>query len=223
MIPTIRPNESSFTVSHLHIIMKLLQLPVDNKELQAKKAGPKTRNAVRSWQRQHQIPVNQQLLVDSATAAAFARTLQNSGYLEKSLRNTISGKVVKETGNPSQKVTLLAFDLDLKGIGLYKDLNTFKQLLATKEGFEYLGMTRSDENGDFGIAYYDWMFSKSERKQADIVVFAIQNNRITGKSEFVQNAARTSREINITVGKQKSGKGAYKPMYKSVFFISKGK
>lgn len=115
------------------------------------------------------------------------------------LRRTVSGKVVKASGDLLQKITLQIFDLDLRGIGLYKDFKFAKQLWAANQGFEFLGETISNENGYYEVAYYDWMIAKSEHKRAGLMVFAIQGDNIIGRSALIQNAARYTRDVVIII------------------------
>ena len=93
MITNIKPNETSFAVAQLHLVIQLLHLPVNNRERLAKKAGPTTQEILRVWQKQQQIPGNSNLLVDIATATALSRALSALGYLNSKLRNTVLGTV----------------------------------------------------------------------------------------------------------------------------------
>ncbi|MEO0572880.1 MAG: Tc toxin subunit A, partial [Bacteroidota bacterium] len=216
MIPSIQPNETSFAVIQLHRAMRLLQLPVNQKEIAAKKAGASTQKALRTWQKQQQLSVNPNQLVGTVTTNAMAKSLKDMGYLDPKMRNTVSGKVTHSEGTSVPKIRLLAFDMDLKGIGVYKKLKFYKQLLALREGLEYLGEAVSDAQGFYEVVYYDWMFAKSERKRADIVVFAIQSDAIIGRSRLVQNASRSAQDVAIVLDETKRKKGAYKPLYQQV-------
>ena len=196
--------------------MRLLQLPVNPKEIAAKKAGASTQKALRTWQKQQQLSVNPNQLLDTVTTNALAKSLQGMGYLDTKMRNTVSGKVTHSEGTYVPKIRLLAFDMDLKGIGVYKKLKFYKQLLALREGPEYVGEAVSDAQGFYEVVYYEWMFTKSERKRADIVVFAIKGDAIIGRSRLVQNAPRSAQDVAVTLDETKRTKGIYKPLYQQV-------
>ena len=216
MIAPIKPNETSFAVAQLHLVMQLLQLPVNKNEQEAKKAGFKTQETIKTWQEQQQLPISPDWLIDTATSAALSKALKSLGYLESDLRNSFSGKVVRESGDSIQKVTVWAFDLDLKGVGLYKNLKFAKELLAAKEGFEFLGAATSSKTGYFEVVYYDWMYAKSERRCADVVAFAIKGDDIIGRTVLQQNTARNTQDNRLVVPTIKSTKGEYKPLYKTL-------
>ena len=216
MIPPIQSNETSFAVMQVHRAMRLLQLPINPKEMAVKKAGASTQKAIRTWQKQRQLAVNPNQLLDTVTINAMTKTLQGMGYLDTKMRHTVSGKVTSSQGGAASKIKLLAFDLDLKGVGFYKKVKFYKQLLAAKEGLEFLGEAVSDAKGFYEVVYYDWMFAKSERKLADIVVFGIQGDAIIGRSRLVQNAPRAAQDVAIVLNEIKRTKGAYKPLYQQV-------
>lgn len=216
MIPPIKPNETSLAVVHLHLIMQLLQLPLDAKEVHNKTAGRATQKSLMNWQKEQGLSVRDGILIDSATATALTTALKIQGHLNSKLKNSVSGKVVVQNRETIGNRKLWAFDIDFKGVRVYKELKFAKQLMAAKGGFEFLGETVSLPNGFYEIRYYDWMFSKSERKRADVVVFSIEGDHIIGHSLLVQPKERYAQNVEVTITLPSKTKGEYKHIHNQI-------
>ena len=75
-------NEVSRNVVLLHKALNVLELPVSEKEVEQKKAGPDTRRKVRTLQKQLAVPIDQSILVNQATTAAIADALELRGFIK---------------------------------------------------------------------------------------------------------------------------------------------
>jgi len=93
----------------------------------------------------------------------------------------VSGRVVNKFGEPISGKKVFVFDLDLKGAGIYKQVERVSQLLRSG-GFEQLGVTTSDAKGYYEVRFGLKSFSRSERGLADVVAYAVEEDIILGRS-----------------------------------------
>jgi hypothetical protein len=54
-------------------------------------------------------------------------------------------------------------------------------------GFEFLGEAVSDNQGNYRITFYDWQYGQAERKKVDVVVYAVEKEKIIGHSRMVNS------------------------------------
>ncbi|UCD58265.1 MAG: hypothetical protein JSV16_03895, partial [Candidatus Hydrogenedentota bacterium] len=179
-------NERSFNVSLLHKALGALGLSVAKREVTQGKAGEDTLKKVRALQAQLNVPIDESTLVDEATSLAIAGVLKERDLTAASRSFTVTGAVRLRTGEVKKRQKLLAFDLDLRGVAVYR---TIKNIAEIKEngGFEFLGQAVSDNQGNYRITFYDWQYGQAERKKADVVVYAIEGREIIGRSRMVNS------------------------------------
>ncbi|HKO95843.1 MAG TPA: neuraminidase-like domain-containing protein [Pyrinomonadaceae bacterium] len=189
MKTTIKPialNETSYDVTILHQALRTFGLELSEKEVAARKAGKDTVAKVRQLQKQLNVPVDQSTLVDEATAIAIRESLIARGFVSASKSFTVSGTVRFSNGQLQKRQKLYAFDLDLKGVAVYRTIENVAEIQRSG-GFEFLGETVSDNKGAYEITFYDWQYSEAERKKADVVVYAIDGEEIIGRSRIVNS------------------------------------
>ncbi len=179
-------NEISLRVNLLHKALHSLGYPVNTAEVAAHKAGESTLKQVRAFQAKVNIPIDESLLLDNATYDAMVEkirekklTLGNNGF-------TVNGTVYDNSGAPAKRQQLIAFDVDLKGAAIYRQVSTLKDILKNG-GFEYLGETYSDAKGFYIIKFFSFQYKKAERKKADVIVFAVEDDLIIGRSCIVNS------------------------------------
>lgn len=183
-------NETSYNVMLLHKTLEVFGLPVSTKEIEQSKAGPDTRKKVRALQAQLGVPADDSTLVNEATLAAVTAALQQRGYTSASRAFLVAGTVRLPGGAPKKRQRLFAFDLDLRGVAIYRTVKSIDEI-AKSGGFEFLGQSQSDNRGNYRITFYDWQYRRAERKKADVVVYAIEDGKdggqIIGRSRLVNS------------------------------------
>lgn len=177
-------NETSYNVNLLHQVLAILGLPVAQEEVDQNLAGQSTIKQVRTLQTQLEVPVNQATLIDQATAVAITEALKKIGFITASRSFTVSGMVRQANGTFKKHQQLLAFDLDLRGVAVYRTVQSLTDI-QKNGGFEYLGQTHSDNQGNYRLTFYDWQYRRAERKKADVVVYAVVEEEIIGLSRLV--------------------------------------
>jgi len=187
VIRPVKPGEASFHVATLHKALEAMGLPVAEAEIEARKAGTDTRAKVRALQKSLNVPASEGVLLDDATIAAVGAALKERGLTEASRSFTVTGTVRRPNGSPVRRQQLMAFDLDLRGVRIYREATSIAQLDASG-GFEFLGTASSDSRGAYQVTFYDWQSGKNERKKADVVVYAVEEEkrgmRIVGRSRM---------------------------------------
>ena len=186
LLKSIRPNETSYRVAALHKVLIALGMSPDAAERSTKTAGSSTGEIVRAIQNRLNIPINNTVLVDNATAAALVRELKEVDLLLTEDSFTVSGKVVSSVGEIVKQQQLLAVDLDLRGVAIYKNVTNLQQILGN-EGFEVLGETTSDAQGRYSVTFNELQYAQAERKKADVVVYAVVGESIIGLSRMVNS------------------------------------
>jgi len=179
-------NERSYNISLLHKALEALGLPVANKEVAQSKAGNDTLKKVRTLQAQLNVPVDDSTLVNEATSLAIAEALKKRGLTAASRSFTVTGTVRLRDGHVKKRQRLLAFDLALRGVSVYRDVKNIAEI-QKNGGFEFLGQAVSDDRGNYGITFYDWQYGQAERKKADVVVYALEGEEIIGRSRMVNS------------------------------------
>lgn len=185
--PSLKPialNAGSYDVALLHQALQALGLQVTSKEVAAGKAGKDTLEKVRMLQARLNVPVDESVVVNGATARAIGGELEERGLLEASRAFTVTGTVRLRNREVKKRQQLMAFDLDLRGVAVYR---TVKKVADLKKngGFEYLGQTVSGSKGEYQLTFYDWQYRLAERKKADVVVYAVEGEDVIGRSRLV--------------------------------------
>jgi len=222
MIPNIQLNETSPVIAILHKMMQLLHSKVDIKERMEQRAGEQTQQGIRKFQKQNQLPVDEKFVVDKPTINFMLERLGQLGYLDSKIRRTVSGKVQMASGQVLHRVPLAAIDLDLPAVSKYKAWETTKELIAARDTIEFLGLTETGQDGHYEISFYDWMYEKSERRSADVVVFALNKGdnkpgeQIIGRSALFQNVGYHTDGVNILIQEAVKESGEYKPLLNTI-------
>ncbi len=156
-------DEKSHNVNLLHKALDALGLPVSEKEVDQSEAGRDTLKQVRILQEQFNVPVDKSTMVNEPTSAAIGEALRKAGLTTASRSFTVTGSVNLENGIVKKRQRLLAFDLDLRGVSVFRTIQTLAEMQKYM-GFEFLGETISDNLGNYEITFYDWQYGKAERK-----------------------------------------------------------
>ena len=189
MITILKPialNERSHNVNLLHKALQALGLPPAKREVAQGKAGNDTLKKVRALQAQLNVPVDDSVLMDEATSLAIAGVLKERDLTVASRSFTVSGSVRLRAGEVKKRQGLLAFDLDLRGVSVYRTIQSLAEI-QENGGFEFLAETVSDNLGNYSITFYDWQYGQAERKKADVVVYALEQEKIIGRSRMVNS------------------------------------
>jgi Tc toxin complex TcA C-terminal TcB-binding domain/ABC toxin N-terminal region/Neuraminidase-like domain/Salmonella virulence plasmid 28.1kDa A protein/PA14 domain len=183
---TIATDETSLNVTQLHKALDALGYTVNKSETKKYKAGNNTKKQVKKFQTKHNIQGDDSVVANETTLRAIGDELKNKGLTETKDTFTISGTVYNSLGQIQKRKQLLAFDVDLKGAATYiteTDLTAVMQ----NPGFEFLGEATSNNQGYYTVTFYAWQFENAERKKADVVVFAVEENKIIGRSRMVNS------------------------------------
>ena len=187
-------NEKSYNVTLLHKALEALGLPVSKSEVDEGKAGEDTLKKVRALQAELNVPVDESTLVDGATSSAIAGALKERGLTAASRSFTVTGAVRLGSGEVRKRQKLLAFDLDLRGVSVFRTTESLAEI-QEKGGFEFLGQAVSDNLGNYRITFYDWQYGEAERKKADVVVYAVRKDEIIGRSRMVNSEDYSDRGL----------------------------
>lgn len=198
-------NETSYDVALLHKTLEALGLSVSKEEVEQNKAGPDTLQKVRALQKQLNVPTDESTVVNQATVAAIDAVLTQRGLVNAERSFIVTGTVRLPDGSVKKRQRVLAFDLDLRGVAVYRDVKTLADI-RKNTGFEFLGQAVSGNEGIYSVTFYDWQYRRNERKKADVVVFAIddeKDGRILGRSRLVDSSDYTDkgmvRGIDVTL------------------------
>ncbi|MFN3531515.1 MAG: Tc toxin subunit A, partial [Candidatus Brocadia sp.] len=112
--------------------------------------------------------------------------LNKRGLTAASRSFTVTGTVKLRSGEVKKRQRLLAFDLDLRGVAVYRSVKNIAEIKKAGD-FEFLGQTVSDNHGNYRITFYDWQYAEAERKKADVVVYALEGEEIIGRSRMVNS------------------------------------
>ena len=109
----------------------------------------------------------------------------------------VSGQVFNINGEPIMGQQVLAADVDLLGAAIYKTAATVNELKANA-GFEFLAIPTAvittDIDGYYELSFSTDAYKNNEIGLADVVVFAVDAGKITGRSKL----ATTKDYINDT-------------------------
>jgi hypothetical protein len=184
MKPIIAPITSSSSleiIANLQVALFAIGYTINRNETDSQKAGPDTIKAVRDFQSKNNIPPNDVILVDETTAALINRILKDKNLLDNSSSYTVSGKVLNAFGEVLEGQKLVAFDVDLRGAKIYKTAQTLTEIQANK-GMQQLGEAVSQIGGSYSISFTSETFNMAELGLADVIIFAVKDDKITGRS-----------------------------------------
>ena len=219
-------DEKSFNVTLLHKALEALGMPVAKNEVNKGKAGKETLKQVRTLQAQLNVPVDESTLVDEATYFAIAESLSKRGLTEASRSFTVTGTVRLRSGEIKKHQRLLAFDLDLRGVSVFRNVKNISEI-QKNGGFEFLGETVTDTRGNYSITFYDWQYKRAERYKADVVVYAIEGKEITGLSRMVNSEDYSDkglvRDIDVIITQEDEGIEYDVLMSKLMVFLKESK
>ena len=179
-------NEKSYNVALLHQVLRAFGLPVSKTEVAQGRAGKDTTKQARALLVKLKVPVGKTTVLSDTAALAITKALKEKNLIIAARSFTVIGSVKLPNGVVKKRQRLLAFDLDLRGVEIYR---TVKNLDEIREngGFEFLGHAVSDNQGNYRITFYDWQYSRAERKKADVVVYAVEGETVTGLSRMINS------------------------------------
>ncbi len=203
-----------------------LDIQIDQSEITRKNFGATTRRAVIAFQQEHGLPaagapptgIVDEITADKINAEADALQLQTF---------TVSGKTLKRTGEAAPSQKLYAFDVDLRGAAIYR---TVEKLGELKEhgGFETLAELSSDRKGRYKFTFTSDLYKEAERKYADVIVFAVENDEITGRSSLVKSTEYTDsgelRNLDVIISREVGDKTEYELLMPELYrFLKESK
>lgn len=199
MIKTIlKPIEfkaQDYNVSLLHKVLAAIGLPVSSKEVTDRKGGEGTLKQVRVLQKRLKLRIDETVLLDEASILAITKHMNERGLISASRTFTVSGSVKDLGGVNKKRQQLIAFDLDLRGVSVFREVKNLAEI-QKNGGFEFLGEAVSDNQGNYNITFYDWQYRRAERKLADVVVYAfdkentVAHSRMANSEDFVTGFVR---------------------------------
>ncbi len=203
LMSLIRRNEISFNVTLLHKALSNLGMALSQEEWDERKAGEFTQRQVDSLLKRFGVaqPSDDSLLLDQKSIAAIVTLLEENDLLRNELTFNISGNVTRKD-EPVKQQKLMAFDIDVIGAGVYKEVTSLDEI-AENGGFEFLASAEADAKGRYSVTFYEWFYRRAERKKADVIVYAVTGNKIVGRSTLVRVQDYSDegfvRNINIAV------------------------
>jgi hypothetical protein len=178
----IKLNENSAAVANLQAALIALGISTSPDEIKSKTAGPATIKAVRNLQQQNNLQFNDVLLVDDITAAFLNRVLKEKNLLDEPVMYNVTGRVLNPLGETLATKNVQAFDVDLRGARIYRTAKTLDEIKAN-DGFQLLGTAvSSTADGSYSISFTRTAFDAAELDLADIIVYTLEDNKITGRS-----------------------------------------
>ena len=129
--------EESFGVNLLHKALRALDLPVNEEETHRSIAGDHTVARVEELQQRFNIPARDDVLVDAETSAALGDALARTGHMDSDRAYVVSGKVIHDLNTCRMKLTLMAFDLDLKGVAVYRKVRSLAEIANRQHANNY--------------------------------------------------------------------------------------
>lgn len=212
----IKLNEVSENVANLHKALKALGYYPDASDQLESKAGKSTLQQVRTLQKKLQIPFVETLLLNAPTAEAINRELEERRLLAAEHSFSVTGKTLTHTGEtvPGQK--LYAFDVDLRGAAVYRTVQTLDEL-KKNGGFQFLDKMNSDRKGAYKFTFSYPQYKTAERKYADAIVFALEDNEnkgeIIGRSRLVKSTDYSDcgevRNLDVIIERETGDKTEY--------------
>jgi hypothetical protein len=185
-IEPIKLNQQGGDVYLLHQVLSAFGFTVSSDEVSKGLAGNNTQTMVMELQKDLGItPSNNTFLLDEKTIAALEKAMVSKGLVSSSRSFTASGNVKSANGKIKKQQQLIAYDLDLRGVGVYGGLKSLAELEKnnTEGGFDYLGKATTDNKGNYSFTFFEFQYARAERQKADIVVFALDKETIIGRPD----------------------------------------
>ena len=113
---------------------------------------------------------------------------------ETSGRYTVSGCVINLKNEPLVGQQVLAADVDLKGAAIYKTVTSVRVLKAGG-GFDILGTATTDADGSYEVAFTSEMYKRNELGLADVIVFAVEGDKIVARSKLATQKDYINNEL----------------------------
>ena len=143
-------------VSLLHQVLTTFGLTVSKNEMSKSIAGDDTLEKVRRMQEVLKVvQFDDAFVVDETTSRAISKSLVDRGLTSASHSFKVSGKVQLANGGITKRQQLIAYDLDLLGVSQFRTVKNLKEI-GKNGGFEFLGETVTDNQGNYNITFYDW-------------------------------------------------------------------
>jgi len=95
----------------------------------------------------------------------------------------VSGQVLNSTNEFIASQGILAVDVDLKGAAIYRTVTSVRAIKAT-DGFDLLGTATTDADGFYEVVFTNQMYQRNELGLADVVVFAVDGDKIIARSKL---------------------------------------
>ena len=130
----------------------------------------------------------------------------------------VSGKVLDKLNDPVAGQVLIAFDVDLAGAAYYKTVDSL-DVIQQKGGMEKLGEGVSEQSGSYEIIFHDKDFREAEAGLADVIVYAVKENKIIGSSTLASRKNYDETEIknwDIILPESAQGDTEYSRLMKRV-------
>src|SRR5690606_13877207 len=127
ILKPIKLNEQCPNVGLLHKVLQALGTPVASSEVVRGEAGEDTLRKVRRLQARLDVPVDESVLLDEATALAVEKALKERELTAANRSFIVSGAVRLQDGTLKKRQRLLAFDHDLRGIAIFRTVKTLAE------------------------------------------------------------------------------------------------
>lgn len=189
IISPIRPSDRGEAVANLQQALSVLNFSISNDERSAAFFGDTTTAAIRRFQESLHLPITGS--VDEATAKNLNDNLRNRQLLDKTFR--VSGHVYDAFGQPMMQATVVAFDVDLRGVPLINTVTNIRETMQMN-GFQWIGSIATNTEGYYQIDFDTENFINGDKSHADIICFLAQNDKIversrmTTKRDYTENA-----------------------------------
>lgn len=186
----IRPSERGEAVANLQQALSALNFSISNDERSAAFFGDTTTAAIRRFQEAFRIPTTG--FVDEATAKNMNDNLRNRQLLDKAFR--VSGHVYDAFGQPMMQATVVAFDVDLRGVPLISTVTNIRETMQIN-GFQWIGSMATNTEGYYQIDFDTENFINGDKSHADIICFLAQNDKIVERSRMTTKRDYNENEI----------------------------
>ena len=190
IVPQIRQSDQGESVANLQQALASLDFHILMDERIAGFFGETTFSALRRFQESFQIPVTG--IVDEATAKTLNEVLRHKQLLDKDFR--VSGHVFDTFGHPMEQVSVVAFDVDLRGVPLIQKVTNVGETMQTV-GFQRLESTITNSDGYYQIEFDTENFITADKSHADIICFLTQEDRILERSRLTTRRDYAGNEI----------------------------
>jgi hypothetical protein len=147
-------NNSEDQITQLQTILTGLGFNIEQDELSSHRAGPSTVRAVRRFQREQRLTIDEGFLLDATAARALgdiAARRASTTASQPSAVFLVEGVVADRKGVAIPNLGVLVYDQDLRSR-------------------QQLGASRTDQRGRYSVQYGPESFARAEKGYADLVV-----------------------------------------------------